>query len=175
MRTQFSTVGDDRSFWLPEHKFASNRYLPAPVYLKDLYWKRPFWYGFDIPLKGQQTLEIRQTARYNFWLLAITGTTAHRGTNNFQIQIFHVRAKPVSEQSPWQRLKSLLGGKFSRTAVDQANSVGTASHKSWLRYPYKFSQGDTIVIQAKNLMTDPLTARVTLEGVDDKQLTLAPA
>lgn len=175
MRDQFMQLTDDRSFWLNEHKYTTNRYLPEPVYLKDLYWKRPFWYGFDIQLKPLQTLEVRQTARYNFWLLAVTGMTPQAGTNNFQIQIFHVKAKPDQAQSPWQKLKTMLGGKFSRTAVDMANSVGTAGHKSWLRYPYKFSQQDTIVIQAKNLTTGTITARVTLEGVDDKTLTAAPA
>jgi hypothetical protein len=175
MRSQIPIL-EDRSFWLPYRKFLTARFLPEPVYVKDLYYKRPFWYGLDIALTSQQTLEARQAVRYGFWLLALTGTCAPGPTlNNFQLQIYHVRSRGDSDETPWQRLKTLLAGKFSRTLVDRLNALGTAQRKYWLRRPYRFEQGDTIIVQAKNLTTANLTARLTLEGVDDGDVATAPA
>lgn len=142
----------DRSFWLPYRKGLSERFLPEPLYIKDLYYKAPFWQQVDIVLTSQQTLETRQTARYRFWLLALTGSdSAGNGLDNFMLQIFHADAKH----------------KFSRTAVDVVNGLGTAKHKYWLRRPYRFEQGDTIIFQAKNLTKGALTAHICMEGVND--------
>jgi hypothetical protein len=167
---------EDRNYWLPYWKFLSVRFLAQPLHLKDLYYKRPFWYGFDIALTSQQTLEARQAVRYRFWLLALTGTTnLNPGQDNFQLQIYHVKSRGAADETPWRRLKSLLAGKFSRTLVDNLNALGTAQRKYWLRRPYRFEQGDTIIVQAKNLTTGALTVRICLEGVDDGELPTAPA
>jgi hypothetical protein len=140
----------DLSYWISHRKMLTDRFMPDPKWLKELYHKPPYWYTFGFTLNPQQTLEYLQTARANTWLTTITGSSTS-GSAGYQCRILHARKRHF-----WQRLFS-----------DQANVVGSGSYPFRLREPYRIRAGDSIIVQVKNVATAQISGQVAIEGVED--------
>jgi hypothetical protein len=125
--------------------------MPPMRVVKDLYYKMPFWYPFRFTLTSQQTLEFTQVARHNFKLLTLASiilkTEVEAGS--YSAQIYDVA-----------RRRS-----FSRLPVWDGNLGGVAGQRYWIREPYLFRAGTTILVQVHNLTTNNLTAELLMEGV----------
>lgn len=140
----------DLTYWLSWRKRLTDRFLPAPKWLPRLYHKPPYWYGFRFTLDGQQTLEQRQAVRHNCWLVSISGKAYGQGAS-FQVRIRTVRG-------PYQ---------FSQVFVDQNNAVGAGGLRYLYHTPRRLLQGNTIIVELKNVATTTQTFEVVLEAVED--------
>ena len=142
----------DLTYWLSYRKILTDRFMPPMRVVKDLYYKKPFWYPFRFTLTSQQTLEFRQTARHNFKLVTLSCVFDERqeGAQQFSAQIYDVGRRHG----------------FSRLSVWQGNFAGSGQHKYWFRNPYLFRAGTTILMQVKNLTTNTITTEVVMEGVN---------
>lgn len=138
----------DLTYWLPYRKGLTDRFMPPMQRVKDLYHKRPFWYPFRFTLAAQKTMEYRQTARRDFRLVTLCATA--NVANAFSVQIYDQARRKA----------------FSRLHVAQQNFAGTAGERYWIRYPYLFKAGSTIMVQVRNLTNAQITAEMVLEGVD---------
>ncbi len=138
----------DLTYWLPYRKRLTDRFMPPMQRVKDLYHKMPFWYPFRFTLTAQQTMEYRQTARKDFRL--VTLCSASDTANAYSVQIYDQQKRRA----------------FSRLHIAQQNFAGVAGERYWVRYPYLFKAGSTIMVQVRNLTTNPVTAELVLEGVD---------
>jgi hypothetical protein len=142
----------DLSFWLSWRKRLTDRFLPEPKWLPRLYHKPPYWYGFRFSLNAQQTLEQRQAARHNCWLVTVSGKSYNRA--GFQVRIRMVRGSV----------------QFSQVFEDQAIAMGQGAKRYWFRIPQRMRQGDTIIVEVKNVATVAQTCEVVLEAVEDVKL-----
>lgn len=142
----------DLTYWLSYRKGLTDRYMPPMRIVKDLYYKKPFWYPFRFTLTSQQTLEFRQTARHNFKLVTLATVVDERqgGVSQYSAQIYDVGNRRG----------------FSRLSVWQGNIAGTGQQKYWVREPYLFRAGTTILLQVKNLTTNTITTEVVMEGIN---------
>lgn len=145
-------VERDLSYWLTYRKTMTDRFMPPMRTVKDLYYKKPFWYPFRFTLTSQQTLEFRQTARRNFKLVTLAGLAPSVAgfLSAYSVQIYDVGARRG----------------FSRLSVWNQNFAGTGPQRYWIREPYLFRAGTTIMVQVHNLTTAALTSEFVLEGVN---------
>lgn len=141
----------DLSFWLTYRKGLTERFMPPMRVVKDLYYKQPFWYPFRFTLTSQQTLEFTQVARHNFKVLTLGSIVlaSNDATPSYSAQIYDVGRRRT----------------FSRLPVWDANLGGIAGKRYWIREPYLFRAGTTILIQVHNLTIANLTAELVMEGV----------
>jgi hypothetical protein len=140
----------DLHYWLSYRKYITDRFLPEPRWLKELYHRPPYWYVIPFTLSGQQTAEFRQTAKSDTWIVSLAGTVVEQSAG-FQVRILDARRKRY-----WETL-----------FLDQANALGTGSQRYHIRTPQRFRKGDTIVVEVTNVDTSLLTSQVVLEGIED--------
>lgn len=139
----------DLHYWLSYRKYTTDRFLPEPRWLKELYHRPPYWYVIPFTLSGQQTLEFRQTAKSDTWIVSIAGSSNQDA--GYQVRILDAKRRRY-----WERL-----------FLDQANAVGSGSYRYHIRSPQRFRRGDTIVVEVSNASTSTLTGQVVLEGIED--------
>lgn len=149
----------DLSFWLTYRKRLTDRFMPDPKWLPKLYHLPPFWYDFSFVLQSQQTLKLRQAARYDGWLVSIAGLSnqipppdpPEPHPAGFQIRMLDIRHNRF----------------WSRPFIPESNFCGTGSQRTFLRVPERFHKGDAFQIEMTNLSTNVLKGSVTMEAVHD--------
>lgn len=139
----------DLHYWLSYRKHTTDRFLPEPHWLKELYHRPPFWYVIPFTLTGQQTQEFRQTAKSDTWIVSLAGDSNQDA--GYQVRILDARRRRY-----WQTL-----------FLNQKNAVGSGSYRYHIREPQRFRKGNTIVVEVTNLSTSALTGQVVLEGIED--------
>jgi hypothetical protein len=139
----------DLSYWLSYRKGLTDRFMPEPKWLPKLYHLPPYWYDFSFVLQAQQTLKLRQSAKYDGWLLSIAGFSN-------QSAGFQVRMLDMKRNRFW-----------SKIFIQEPNFAGTASQRYHLRVPQRFRRGDPFQLEMMNLSTSALKGSVTLEACHD--------
>ncbi len=139
----------DLSYWLTYRKMLTDRFMPEPKWLPKLYHLPPYWYDFSFSLQPQQTLKLRQTFRYDGWLLSIAGISN-------QDEGFQVRVLDMKRNRFW-----------SKVFIYEQNFCGTGSQRFFLRTPQRFRKGDPLQVEMKNLSTSILAGSVTFEAAHD--------
>jgi len=79
----------DLSYWLTYRKTLTDRFMPEPKWLPKLYHLPPYWYDFSFVLQPQQTLKLRQSARYDGWFLSIAGISNQ--DEGFQVRVLDMK------------------------------------------------------------------------------------
>ena len=139
----------DLTYWLSYRKTLSDRFLPEPKWLPKLYHLPPYWYDFSFSLAAQQTLKLRQSFRYDGWMISIAGVSN-------QDAGFQVRVLDMKRNRFW-----------SKVFVAELNFSGTGSLRYHLRVPQRFRKGDPLQIEMKNLSLNTLEGSITFEAVHD--------
>ena len=139
----------DLSYWLSYRKTITDRFTPEPKWLPKLYHLPPYWYDFSFSLQPQQTLKLRQSFRYDGWLLSIAGFSNQNA--GFQVRVLDMKRNRF----------------WSKVFIAELNFAGTGSQRFHLRVPQRFRKGDPLQVEMKNLSTNVLAGSVTFEAVHD--------
>lgn len=150
--------------WLSTGKLASRAFVPSAKDRKPLLGLRPFWQVFggqtgDVTIPANQWVELRQVCQSDFIAHSIMISTTVGGTSanpGVRAQIRDMSTMPGK------------GSKFSISGVNDVNFGGSARHPFFLRKPYRFRAGHTIVVRIQNLQASANNVQVVISGVIDE-------
>jgi len=149
--------------WINYRKLGSRGTVPSRRDRLAMIGKMPFDVVLggaqdDFALPANQTIELRYTVQSDFIAYA-----------------YRVSSSQSSQASPGCRigLKDLStmpgkGKKLSNTLVNNVNWGGTAGKPRFLRKPYTFKAGRTIVVSITNLRNVTNNVQVVISGVFDE-------
>lgn len=149
--------------YLPSAKLASKAFMAGKRDRKAIRGGRPFWFVFggptgDVSLGANQWVELRHKLQSDFILLAVMGsaTVGTAASPGFRFQIQDLSIMPGK------------GKKFALAGVNNVNGAGTAKHPFFLRKPYRFVAGRTVVAKLQNLQSSTNNVQLVLYGVIDE-------
>lgn len=141
--------------WLTYRKLATAAYLPGQRSRLKLQGKQPHSYTFDfVELGPRLNAEQRVSMTDDFVILCITATSnaGLRSPGAFNLSFYD----------------SGRNERFSYVMEASGNSVGTARHPFFLRYPYCVTPKTPILIRVQNADTqNPNSIQVVLHGVTE--------
>jgi hypothetical protein len=154
--------------WLSRRKLWSRAFLPSRADRVQLRGKRPFWFTFGgidsngvegaVAIPANQYVELRHVCQSDFicYGMMISSSVGGTGTNpGIRVQVRDMSATPRK------------GKRFSLTGVNDTNFGGSAQNPRYLRKPYRFHAGHTILVKILNLQGQTNNAQVVLEGVQE--------
>lgn len=156
--------------WLSRRKLWTRAFVPGRKDRVQLRGKRPFWMTFGgvtsvgnvpgpVTIPANQMVELRQFCASDFiWYAAMINTTVGGTASNPGVR---VQVRDLSSQPG-------KGKKFSLTGVNDINFAGSAQDTRYLRKPYRFHAGHTIVVRILNLQAVNNNVQLVLEGVQDE-------
>lgn len=150
---------------LPQRGLRTRAYLPGP---KDRMvlgkTKLPYFHVMDFSLTSQESLDGTILPTDNFTMLAIMGTAKldGEGAAHFRTQSFQLTDTNGN------------GLKFSSTAVDDANAVGSAMLPLILRCPYPAPNMLAILNRTANVNSEHNAVQIVMYGVKELDATGAP-
>jgi hypothetical protein len=156
--------------WLSTRKLWTRAFVPGRMDRLQLRGRRPFWMTFGgvtsvgnvpgpVTIPASQWVELRQVCQSDFiWYGSMINTTVGGTSANpgVRVQIRDLSTQPGK------------GKKLSLTGVNDANFAGNAQNPRYLRKPYRFHKGHTIVVRIQNLQTVSNNVQLVLEGVQDE-------
>jgi hypothetical protein len=150
--------------WLSRRKLWTRGFVPGRKDRVQLRGKRPFWMTFGgvtgpVTIPANQWVELRQVCQSDFICYSmminttVGGTAANPGVR--------VQVRDVSSQKGRSK-------KLSLTGVNDSNFAGSAQDPRYLRKPYRFHQGHTIVVRIQNLQAASNNVQLVMGGVQDE-------
>lgn len=150
--------------WLSRRKMWSRAFVPARKDRVQLRGRRPFWVCFGgqtgpVTIAANQYVELRYVCQSDFiWYGTTINTTVGGTASNPGVR---VQLRDLSTQPG-------KGKKFSGIGVNDINFGGSAQDTFYLRKPYRFHAGHTIVVKILNLQSVSNNVQLVLEGVQDE-------
>jgi len=150
--------------WLSTRRLWTRAFIPDRKDRVQLRGLRPFWVAFgDVTgpasIPASQFVEKRYVCQSDFiWYASMINTTVGGTASNpgVRVQIRDLSTSPGR------------GKKLSLTGVNDSNFAGSAQNPRYLRKPYRFHKGHTIVVRIQNLQTQTNNVQLVLEGVQDE-------
>lgn len=150
--------------WLPIRKLVSSAYSPNRRDRAQLLGGRPFFQVFgggtgDVTIPAGQWVELTQVFQTDFIAHTIMVSTSQGGTSaspGVRLQIRDMSTQPGRQK------------RFSLVGVNDVNMGGTARRPFFLRKPYRFVAGHTILVKIQNLQAVANNVQVVIAGVMDE-------
>lgn len=150
--------------WVAYAKLASRAYVPTRRDRVKLAGKRPFDIVFggaqdDVSLPSQQSIQLRYTVQSDFiaTAIAVSATVSSQALPGARIAVFD-----LSTMKGKGKKLSTTGG------VNSVNFGGDGRHQRFLRKPYTFRAGHTIIVKITNLRAATNKVQVVISGVWDE-------
>jgi hypothetical protein len=150
--------------WLNRRKLWTRAFVPARKDRAQLRGRNHFSVVFGGPtgpvtIPANQYVELRYVCQSDFvWYAAMINTTVGGTAANPGVR---VQLRDLSTQPG-------KGKKFSGIGANDSNFAGSAQDTRYLRKPYRFHAGHTIVVKILNLQAVPNNVQLVLEGVQDE-------
>lgn len=150
--------------WLNRRKLWTRAFVPARKDRVQLRGRRPFSVVFGGPtgpvaIPANQYVELRYVCQSDFiWYASMINTTVGGTAANPGVR---VQLRDLSTQPG-------KGKKFSGIGANDSNFAGSAQDTRYLRKPYRFHAGHTIVVKILNLQAVSNNVQLVLEGVQDE-------
>lgn len=156
--------------WLSRRKLWSRAFVPARKDRVQLRGRRPYSVVFGgntavgnvpgpVTIPASQYVELRYVCQSDFiWCATMINTTVGGTAANPGVR---VQLRDIST-SPGR------GKKFAGIGVNDSNFGGSAQDTRFLRKPYRFHAGHTILVKILNLQTQSNNVQLVLEGVLDE-------
>lgn len=150
--------------WLNRRKLWTRAFVPARKDRAQLRGRSHFSVVFGGPtgpvtIPANQYVELRYVCQSDFvWYAAMINTTVGGTAANPGVR---VQLRDLSTQPG-------KGKKFSGIGANDSNFAGSAQDTRYLRKPYRFHAGHTIVVKILNLQAVANNVQLVLEGVQDE-------
>ena len=149
--------------WVNYAKLASRGHVPGRRARAQMAGKQPFDIVFggqqdDLALGANQSIELRYTLQADFIAHSIMVSSTQGSASNPGCRI------GVKDMSTMPN----RGKKLANSLVNNVNFGGTGSKPRFLRHPYKFINGRTIVVKITNLQAVTNNIQVVISGVFDE-------
>lgn len=161
--TSFTRPRHALGLWISYAKLASKGRVPSRRDRVQLRHKRPFDIVFggpqdDISLAANQSIELRYTLQSDFiaYSIQVSATTSSAASPGCRVGIKDLTTMPKK------------GKKFSNSVVNNVNFGGSGSKPRFLRKPYRFHAGRTIVVKIANMRNVTNNIQVVISGVWDE-------
>lgn len=149
--------------YVPYGKLSSRVYVPTRRDRAPLAGKRPFDIVLggaqdDISIPASQTVELRYTLQSDFIAteFMVSATQSSQASPGCRIGIKDISSMPGR------------GKKLSNTLVNNVNWGGRGQKPKFLRKPYTFKAGRTILVTITNLRATTNAVQVVIGGVWDE-------
>jgi len=149
--------------YVPYGKLSSRVYVPTRRDRAPLAGKRPFDIVFggaqdEVSIAASQTTELRYTLQSDFiaTTIMVSATSSSQASPGCRIGVKDLSTMPGK------------GKKLSNTLVNNVNWGGSGQKPKFLRKPYTFKAGRTILVTITNLRTTTNKVQVVISGVWDE-------